>query len=263
MSPVELKEGTHEYDVAIGGARFNFLCDFDPEAGCMLVFLHGLACSRNTFRFALEHRYFPGCSLFLPDLIGFGSSAKPDEFSYTMDDQAALCERVLAQLPPVKLHVVGHSMGGAIGLLFSPRLFGRIRTFANVEGNLIAEDCGMLSRGIADVPFKRYRSHLFEEHKARFADDFVLEFSRTTPEAMHRSACSMVEWSDSGKLLTLFRRLPCRTGYFWGEKNHDMPILQRLRGIDTFMIGNSGHGMMIDNPGEFYSRIAEFIAAQA
>lgn len=256
---MELKDGRREYDVVVDNKRLNILCDFNPEAEHLIIFLHGLACSRDTFRYGLAYQYFPNCSLLLPDLIGFGRSSKPDQFSYTMEDQASICELLISQLPAVRVHVVAHSMGGAVALLFSPHLFERIDAFVNVEGNLIAEDCGMLSRGIADVSLEEYQSRIFDEHKTHFSDDTVLEFENTTPLAVHRSAKSMVEWSDSGELLERFIHLPCKTSYFWGEKNHDMPILQRLQGIKTYTIRNSGHGMMIDNPQEFYETVAEFL----
>lgn len=259
ITDVRLRDGLHEYDIVVDNKRLNFLCDFRPESESLIVCLHGLACSRATFQFIFDYRYLSECSLFLPDIIGFGRSSKPGRFSYTMEDQAGLLERVLVLFPTVKIHVVAHSMGGAIGLLFSTRLFERIISFANVEGNLIAEDCGMLSRGIADVTLREYRERVFGKHRARFLDDPVLEFENTTPTAVHRSARSMVKWSDSGELLERFKRLPCRACYFWGEKNSDMPILQKLRGIETSMIKNSGHGMMIENPDEFYAKIAEFL----
>jgi hypothetical protein len=40
-------------------------------------------------------------------------------------------------------------MGGAIGPLFSARPMERVGAFASIEGNLIGEDRGMLSRRIA------------------------------------------------------------------------------------------------------------------
>lgn len=257
--PIRITDGCHEYDVTIEDKRLNFLFDYKPDAGNLIVFLHGLACSRNTFRYALNEQYFPNASLFLPDLVGFGRSCKPDQFSYTMDDQAKLCEQLLEQLPPAEIQVVAHSMGGVVGLLFSPHLFDRVDAFANIEGNLIADDCGMLSRGISDASLEEYRLRIFEEQKTRFSDDPVLEYEHTTPIAVHRSARSMVEWSDTGELLERFTRLPCKTGYFWGDKNHEMPILRKLEGIRTYMIPGSGHGMMLDNPREFYATVAEFL----
>ncbi len=259
MIDIKLGEGLHEHDIVVDNKRLNFLCDFKPESKNLIVFLHGLACSRDTFRYIFEYRHFSEYSLLLPDIVGFGRSSKPDRFSYAMEDQASLCERVMDLFPNVGIHVVAHSMGGAIGLLFSERLFERIKSFANIEGNLIGEDCGMLSRGIADVTLREYRVRIFGKHRARFSNDPVLEFENTTPLAVHRSARSMVRWSDSGELLERFTRLRCKTCYFWGEKNGDMPILRRLHGTQMCMVRDSGHGMMVENPREFYPKLAAFL----
>ncbi len=259
MTDVRLRAGLNEYDIVFDKKRLNVLCDFKPESENLILFLHGLACSRDTFRYIFEHRHFSEYSLLLPDLVGFGRSSKPDRFSYAMEDQASLCEQLVDLFPKVEIHVVAHSMGGAIGLLFSARLSERIKSFVNIEGNLIGEDCGMLSRGIADVTLREYRERIFRKHRARFSNDPVLEFGNTTPVAVHRSARSMVKWSDSGELLERFVRLPGKTCYFWGEKNSGMPVLRRLHGTQMCMIRDSGHGMMVENPREFYSRLAEFL----
>ena len=261
MINVELKKGPHEYDVLVEGQRLNFLCDYKPESKNLIVFFHGLACSRSTFKYCSDYDYFSGCSLLLPDFIGFGRSSKSDQFSYTMEDQAYICEQMMTLFPEVKLQIVAHSMGGAVALLFSARLIERIDAFANIEGNLISEDCGMLSRGIADLSLRDYSSRVFERHRARFLEDPALEFENTTPIAVHRSARSMVKWSDSGELLERFEQLRCKTAYFWGEKNSDMPILQRLHGMETFMIDGCGHGMMLENPKEFYLKLSEFLVS--
>lgn len=256
---IPLQAGRHEYDVVVEQKRLNFVGDFNPDADEMIVFLHGLACSRESFRHVFDFPYFSHMSLLLFDLIGFGTSSKPEQFSYTMEEHAYLCEQVLTQLPPCKLHIVVHSMGGAVGLLFSPRLFDRVQSFANLEGNLISEDCGLLSRGIASVQFEEYRSQGFEEHKQQFADNPVLRFDQSTPQAVYYSAQSLVKWSDSGELLKRFIQLSCKACYLFGEENHSMSVLQKLDTIPTSMIHGSGHNMMVENPTEFYAKLAEFI----
>lgn len=256
---IPLREGRHEYNVSIGKHVLNFECDWKPAAEEAVLFIHGLACSRESFRNVFDRFYFPSRSLLLPDLAGFGKSSKPAGFSYTMEDHAALCEQLLALLPFCTFHLVVHSMGNAVALLFSPALLSRVRSFANLEGNLIGEDCGLLSRGIAGVSLSEYQAGLFSRQRAEFAGHPQLCFEQTTAAAVHKSARSLVQWSDSGELHTRFRQLPCRKIYIWGEENRDMPVLQKLAGVETRMISRSGHGLMTDNPAEFYPFLAEFI----
>jgi pimeloyl-ACP methyl ester carboxylesterase len=152
-----------------------------------------------------------------------------------------------------------HEYELAVALLFSPSFHRRVLTFASAEGNLIGDDCGLLSRGISNAAFEDYLSALFRTQLAEFSDHDQFRLGQTNPQAMHQSARSLVRWSDSGELLLRFKRLTCRKCYIWGEKNGSMPVLRRLEGVATYMIPRSGHGMMTDNPEDFYSTLVDFI----
>jgi pimeloyl-ACP methyl ester carboxylesterase len=254
-----IEPGIHEYEETIGDKRVRYLLDYKSKAIDLIVFVHGLACTKDTFRHAFNQRYFPRSSLLAIDLVGFGDSCKPTDYSYSMEDQALLYQRLLEKFAYQKLHVVAHSMGVAVALLFSPHTLKKTVTFVNIEGNLIAEDCNMLSRRIADLSYEEYESRMFPKQKTRFRNDILLRYDLSTPLAIYNSSVSLVRWSDSGELLCRYNELKCKKSYFWGESNVDMPVLGRLDENEKCMISNSGHAMMIENPMEFYSKLAEFI----
>ena len=254
-----IKEGIQEIEQEVDGYRFNFVLDYKPGSDNLILFIHGLACTRDTFSNVLAEKHFKGSSLLLIDLIGYGKSARPVDFSYSMEDQALLTEKLLVDIAIPRLHIVTHSMGTAVGLLLSPGLFERAESFVNIEGNLIDADCGMLSRKIEATTLEDYQERLFPRHRRIYSGGKLLAFDKTTPLAVHKSACSLVQWSDSGELLDRFLNLECKRCYIWGEQNSDMPVLERLGSTPKFMIPNSGHGMMIDNPKEFYLTLANFI----
>lgn len=137
--------------------------------------------------------------------------------------------------------------------------FIKAHSFSNLEGNLISEDCGLLSRGIIEVPYQEYKSRNFRSHLYEFARHAQLRFNQSTANAIYKSAGSLVEWSDSDELLEKYKNLTCKKCYFWGEENKKMPVLGKLNKAETIMIPNSGHGMMTDNPKVFYRTLSEFI----
>lgn len=49
-----------------------------------------------------------------PDMIGFGFSAKPRGYPYSMFDQADLHERLLAELGVAQVHVLAHDIGDTV-----------------------------------------------------------------------------------------------------------------------------------------------------
>ncbi len=256
---MELETGLKEYTGIISGYAISFQCKYNPASGEVILFLHGLACSSDSFNHVFDTDYFPGKSLILIDLPGFGKSSKPETFSYRMEDQASIIEQLLSVLPFNKIHIAAHSMGGAVALLFSPGFYSRVMTFANIEGNLVGEDCGFLSRGVIKDSLDGYKKHLYEKQLLEFKDHPQLHFDLSSPLAVYKSAQSLVKWSDSGELLRKFKNLVCKKSYFYGEVNKDLHVIHKLDFAGKYMISNSGHGMTTENPEEFFTKLADFI----
>jgi pimeloyl-ACP methyl ester carboxylesterase len=232
------------------------------EAGKdMLVFIHGLGCSKVSFHHFWHNSRLGHFSALAPDLIGFGGSDKPKGFSYTMEAQAKVCADILATFPKKHLHIVAHSMGGAIGLLLPDEILNRVQTFVNVEGNLIDADCGIVSRKIASTPADRFKTDLLPRMQRAFNQlgDGYADIDSCSPQALYLSAQSLVDWSDGGKLLQRFRRLGCRRVYFFGDENEGHPTLSHLEDIDQIKISGSGHFPMNDNPNEFYEKLYDVV----
>ncbi len=258
---MQLNIGLADYVTTINREQISFQYKFNPGSDEVVVFIHGLACSRDSFRNVFDADYFPNKSLLLVDLVGFGKSSKSPDFSYAMEDQAKLLGELLL-LPSVKIHLVAHSMGGAVALLLPANILSHVLSFTNIEGNLVASDCGILSRGIISVPFEVYRDRMFGKQMAMLADHAQFRFHETDPLAVYKSAASLVQWSDSGELLRIFKSLGMRRSYFYGEENKAIPVLDCLDFVEKHMIPQSGHGVMTDNPKDFYTKLAGFIDPQ-
>ena len=226
----------------------------------LIVFIHGLGCSSKSFHKAWDFGRLADYSLLAFDLPGFGLSEKPVNYSYAMEDQAELCLSTLEQFGTKRVHIVAHSMGGAIGVLLTQKFVPH--SFVNVEGNLIAEDCGLVSRNTIKINEQDFVNYGFFDLCKLTADykENSFDLVNTMPEAFYRSAESLVQWSDSGKLSNIFDQLTVPKLYVYGQENASMPILQKLNvKTQTKQIPNSGHFPMIDNADAFYSAIADFI----
>ena len=224
-----------------------------------IVFLHGLGCSKRSFCHALEDARFLNYSFLMIDLPGFGESSVSSNFSGAMEDQATIVESLINQLAIDQVMIVAHSMGGAVGLLFSEEFYQRVRAFANLEGNLIGADCGLYSRNIVRMDFEVYKNMLFPKQLKDAADIPMLDLDQTTPHVMYASARSLVAWSDSNELLQKYKNLACRKAYFWGSENRQLEVLQYLGESVRIEIPNSGHGMMFDNPTGFQDALYQFL----
>lgn len=230
----------------------------------LILFIHGLGCTKEAFDFAFFAPELHKYSLLAADLVGFGDSSKPERFTYRMEDQAAMLKALMEEVGFETVHIVAHSMGGAAGLLLAEQIQGSVGSFTNVEGNLVGEDCGLLSRRSTGVSRHDFIHGVFDEIKDSIGrscrDEVRTWLEKSDPLAFYRSAVSLLRWTESGRLLEKFKMLQTRKLYVYGERNRGLSVLDRLGSIPRAEIPDSGHFIMLDNPEEFYREIAEHIA---
>ncbi|MBU4481602.1 alpha/beta hydrolase, partial [Patescibacteria group bacterium] len=203
-----------------------------------------------------------------------GESPKPKEFSYTLEEQVKICQLLIEKLNFAKIHLVGHSMGGAIGLLLIEKIPSKITSFINLEGNLIGEDCAF-SREAVRYSLEDFEKRFFNDFKSKIKDTkglassnslsnqlFYRWFSKSDPYAFYRTSQSLVKWSDSRKLLKIFIDLDIKKCYVFGEVNKNSPVIRLLRDVPKIQISGSGHFMMIDNPQEFYQKLSRILSGE-
>lgn len=239
---------------------------YRQTSGHLITFLHGLGCARTCFDSAFAAPELTGYSLLSFDWLGHGDSDKPNDFSYSMADQAAVGMSVLKHFESDKLSLVAHSMGGAIGLLMAPHV-RNLDTFISVEGNLVAEDAGIVSRRTASQSPHDFEDHGYadfwqtlEQSGRKDLEAWADWYGQAGKLALHSSAISLVNWSDSGELLDSFNRLP-RATYIHGDEEPKDYLLPRLHNANVIAMRNTGHFMMVDDPQGFYQHVAAAIAA--
>jgi pimeloyl-ACP methyl ester carboxylesterase len=254
-------------DVSLGRLTLPFatLERLSDSPSDLVLFLHGLGCVKEAFAACFADEALSGRSLVAPDFPGHGQSPAPEGFSCKMEDLAAAVGALLAHYEYERLHIVAHSMGGAVGLLLAEDGVA-LASFVNIEGNLTADDCGLLSRRAAATPEAAFVADNFAKIVARARDaqegDARLWGSwmaACDARAFHRSAASLVAWSDSGRLLEIFKDLKVPKAYLYGERSANPPVLAALGDIPRTMIEGAGHFVMTDRPGAFLSAVEEVI----
>ncbi|MBT3201693.1 MAG: alpha/beta hydrolase [Phycisphaerales bacterium] len=257
---------TEHFAISYEGASFQVAADVRRGGADLLFFVHGLGCSKGSFCHVWDRADFSRAdfSIAAIDLVGFGDSDRPGDFPYTMEAQAKVVADVLSEFSGKRLHIVAHSMGGAIGLLLGDEILGSTETFTNVEGNLIGADCEIGSRGIISVTPEVFAAEMLPAMRAKYAElgPSYAAIDSTTADILHRSAESLVAWSDSVKLLEAFDALACRKAYFYGDENAAHPTVSRVGEAARCEIKRSGHFPMSDNPEDFYTALHRFISPQ-
>lgn len=158
-----------------------------------IIFLHGIQSNKELFTGLMDQPFLQNYSLLAIDFIGFGRSSKSEKFSYDVLDQANICQEIINKLKIKEFNLIGHSLGGMVGTLLLEPLKDIIKSFINMEGNLVYSDCG-LSKIVAELSFK----------------DFKNQYSNkiSVPEfVFYKTSVSIVEWSKSEKLLKHLKKV--------------------------------------------------------
>lgn len=215
----------------------------------LIVLLHGLGCGVGSLD-----------SAFTADpLAKFSLCAVGIPPQATIDQYAEAAVREARKLGHDTVTMVGHSMGGAAAVLAAQELGCPV---ISLEGNLVAEDCGLVSRRIADQALGDFvgsgYSLLLSGLDACDTPDltqWAQWMRQTDPADLHAAARSLVEWSDSGHLLNAFRSLPRRT-YICGARSDVSHLLPHLTDSPSRNIPEAGHFLMVDNPAQLWATVA-------
>jgi pimeloyl-ACP methyl ester carboxylesterase len=251
--------------VAYEGKSYKLSVRLRPDSNGLIVFLHGWGGAKESFAEAFSSNALKDYGICTIDLLGFGKSEKPVDFSYDLLDQANIVASVVNSHKAKKVYLVGHSMGGGIGLLAAP-LVKNLAMFISAEGNLAPNGSGMDARIAAKQPFWLFRSFtlmvlelLSQLHPNRSIRAYGQWGRSASPWGLHKSIQSLANWSDRSELLSRFKSLP-RKAYIYsanGKRKKDVvPILSKSI---TYEIPACGHTLMLDNPNDFYDTVARII----
>lgn len=241
----------------------------------VVVFIHGLGASRDAFEPGFEDPGLRSYTLASLDLPGFGESPPADDASRTMTEMARLVIRWLEPLDAERVHIVGHSMGGVVGLCAAELLGSRAGALLSLEGNLGIDDC-VFSGKIASLPLDAFERHgfpvfcgmlrnLLEKDPSPGLERYCRDLDRADPATLHRCARSLVRESAEGRLRDRFLGLSLHKAYFGGEKS--LPSRNRAfltrHGIPCHVVEGSGHFMMDDRPDLFWPLLAKTLGKGA
>ena len=228
------------------------------------VFVHGLGASKNSFDCCFDMESFSGFTLATIDLPGCGESGWPEDFSYTMKAKANLVLEWVKDLGLTQIILVGHSMGGVICLYMAEALGAKAKAFVNLEGNLGRNDCTFSARVAAGrrgefetKGFEQFKTDLekaVQEDASIGLDNYYHNVIKADPRGLYLSSASLVKESCRGNLKERFVNLSLKKWYVFGERSVNPATRHFLeeRDVPYFIVPQSGHFMMDDQPTLFY-----------
>jgi pimeloyl-ACP methyl ester carboxylesterase len=246
----------------------------DPRGVLLLV--HGLGESGLCFERLLAEPALARWHLLAPDLPGYGRSpwpAAPPAGLASHADHLAGWLRARGAPPVV---VLGHSMGGVVGLLLCERHPRLVRALLDVEGNKSDGDCAF-SGPAARQPLSDFlgcgggggfdilRAAV---HAAGVSDEaqrgYHVSLRLACPRTFHRDGRDLVALSRTEELAARLAALPQPHRYVAGVPGgaaaRSLELLATA-GVPVDRVEPAGHWPFLDRPAEFTAALLAFLDA--
>ena len=240
-----------------------------------IVFVHGLF---GTLEDQCIRAEFHTRAVVAPDLLGYGELSETPAGSITLAAQVAhLRDVIVTRFHGRRVHLVGHSAGGAVACLLAHRRPDLVASVVNVEGNFTLRDAfwsaavarmtpkeavAMLNSLRADPGAWLMRSGVSPEwHEIAAASKWLSRQPASTIRAM---ALSVVEVTGKPDYLAALREVfashpvhlvaGARSREGW-----DAPDWARRDAASFTVVPGVGHLMMIEKPLVFGRTIADLL----
>jgi len=269
----ETQQAPATRDIAAGDYRLRVL---ELGSGAVpIIFIHGFGADLNTWMFnqpaLAEHD-----RTIAFDLPGHGGSSKALKGPVDGASFAADLDRLLAALGVERVHLVGHSMGGAIALHFVSWQPARVASVTLIASAGLGEEInGAFIAGFVKMERRREAQDVLRllvhdpASVSRQMIEDVLRYKRLdgVPAAL---AALAAEWFPNGlqrmglEFLTEAPQVP--TQIIWGRDDRIIPVAhgEKLAGrLPVHIIDGAGHLPHMEKAGEVNRLLAAFIGANA
>jgi pimeloyl-ACP methyl ester carboxylesterase len=236
-----------------------------------LVWLHGWHCSSTgELMPAAVRAPLRGRRSLLVDFLGHGYSDKPLDFAYGIEDHARTVVELIDALGFDECGLLGHSMGGAVGVhvaIARPRIVSLlVMAEGNIDGGGEEPLDGQTEEQFVGRGFTELLEAQSKEAEAQPAGLRAAHLGITRliePRAIYREAVSMAR-ETSPPIRSLLGALEIPRWYLQGEASDPEPDLQRdleAIGVGWRVVPDTGHPMGLQNPEGLAQAVGDVLAA--
>lgn len=236
-----------------------------------LIWLHGWQCSSTgELMPAAVRAPLRGRRSLLVDFLGHGYSDKPHDFPYGTEGHARTIVALIDALGLSECGVVGHSMGGGVGIHVAAARPTIVSLLVMAEGNIDGDGETPLDGETEDQFVERGSTELLEaQSKEAAAQPTGLRAAHLgitrliEPRAIYREAVSMSRETNPSTR-SLLGALEIPRWYLLGEASDPEPELQRDLadiGVGWKVVPATGHAMGLQNPEGLAQAVADVLPA--
>ena len=260
-------DGARSQHVMVNGYRIHYLLE-GPSNGRVVVLVHGLGGSAQDWRNLAPYLAKAGDRVYMPDLLGYGTSASPANFSYSVRAEAGVVTGFMDAMGLKQVDLGGWSMGGWVVQLMAAEEPQRIQRLMLFD-----------SAGLADRP--TWNTQIFTPttpaelnqlnallrpnppHIPGFVARDILRIVRERGWVVKRSMATMLSGRDVTN--TLLPRLKMSVLLVWGAQDHCIPLSegeqmhQLIPQSELDVIPGCGHLAALDCAGKIAPAVNAFL----
>ena len=281
-----------QHEIILHGQRVTYLETGADSGGPVVILLHGLASSSQTWATVMPllgtHAH-----VIAPDLLGHGLSAKPRSGDYSLGAYAAGLRDLLIALDVPQATIVGHSLGGGVAMQFAYQFPERTQRLVLVASGGLGHDVTLALRA-ATLPGTALALRMVAAVTPRWLAQLGMRLARAMPKVSKAEIDGLADAVDSfadqgarkafthtvrGALNLSGQRLDGTERLYLladtplllvaGNRDSVIPIAHTLAAHDVLpdsrleIFDEAGHFPHIDQPQRFAHMLQDFLIATA
>ena len=202
------------------------------------------------------------------DFLGHGYSEKPSDFAYSKEAHARTIVALIDALGLDGCGIVGHSMGGGVGVLVAAARPAAVSLLIMAEGAVDAKggqpfggqtEAEFVERGFADMLDVQWKEATAAPTGLRAAHLGITRLIE--PRALYREEESAIQGTKPS-IRALLSGLEIPRWYLIGELSdpEDLQAGLAAMGVGWKVVPNTGHPMGLQNPAGFAQTVADVVA---
>jgi pimeloyl-ACP methyl ester carboxylesterase len=225
-----LQAGGESRWVTVAGHRVHYDV-LGPAAGAPVVLVHGLGGRAEDWLALARALAKAGHRVYLPDLVGYGRSDQPADFSYSVRDEAGVVLGFLDAVGLKQVDLGGISMGGWIVQVVANEHQDRVRRLMLFDSAGITEQPTWDTRLFTPATPEQVAqlNALLYPHPAPvpgFVARDILRITRKNGWVIRRAVASMLSGRDEPESESLLPGLRMPVLLVWGAEDRIMPLEQ-------------------------------------
>jgi pimeloyl-ACP methyl ester carboxylesterase len=232
--------------------------------GPTIIFVHGWTCDESSWKYQvpLFSKHYRVVTL---DLPGHGKSDSPAESDFSMDLFSGAVEAVRRAVRADRMVLVGHSMGVVVIRQYALQHPEHVAGLVGADGPLDVRSFTARPGGQPPMTMEQRQTMIegmFVPQTTESLRTQIRAMMLATPEATaDGAAAAMFDPRIQSKQIITAPALTIYAGSALFPRNQ--PTQEMLPNWESAQIADTGHFVMMENPGEFNRLLAEFLRMRA